>query len=298
MIRKNIVSLVNNGNIDSILDKLNAYHAYVNNKDRQQIKSKTLHKYFKPLSLFQETKNQKDINEFFRFKTIELYFWISEEINVLLTNWMNLFYFYQVKDPYEASNLSEYGFYTFSGTENYMEIQASSAELLKSKEYKHIFPIFKTRQQFEDFSQWYTVRCYISHINETHYPNEIQGKIAKDIGSHILLKSEIISDQAQIKEETIDKVINEKFLILMNSDVYKEDQAFMRNNSMSLFLDRFKPTSLFPMILNKCVDVLEKSHEYKLASLILLHLLISRQKKFKRAKWWYRLTLDLDHCGK
>ena len=57
MILKNIVSLVNKGNIDSILDKLNEYHAYVNNKDRQQIKSKTLHKYFKPLSLFQETKN-------------------------------------------------------------------------------------------------------------------------------------------------------------------------------------------------------------------------------------------------
>ena len=67
---------------------------------------------------------------------------------------MNLFYLYQVKDLYETSNWSEYGFYTFSETENNMENQASSAELLKLKEYKHIFPIFKTRQQFEDFSQW------------------------------------------------------------------------------------------------------------------------------------------------
>ena len=33
--RKNIVSLTNKGSIDSILDKLNAYHAYMNNKDRQ-----------------------------------------------------------------------------------------------------------------------------------------------------------------------------------------------------------------------------------------------------------------------
>ena len=114
---------------------------------------------------FMKLKNQKDINEYFHFKTIELYFWISEEINVLLTNWMNLFYLNQVKDSYEASNLNEYRFYVFSGTENNMKIQASSAELLKSKEYKHIFPI-KTRQQFEDFRQWYTVRCYISHINE------------------------------------------------------------------------------------------------------------------------------------
>ena len=197
----------------------------MNNKDRQQIKSKTLHKYFKSLSLFHETKNQKDINEYFHFKTIELYFWISEEINVLLTNWMNLFYFNQVKDSYEASNLNEYEFYTYM---HYIEIQASSAELLKSIEYKHIFPI-KTRQKFEDFSQWYTVRCYISHINE------IQGKIAKDIGSHILLKLEFILELVNIKDETIDKVINEKFLALMNSVAYKEDQAFMRYYSICLF---------------------------------------------------------------
>ena len=104
---------------------------------------------------------------------------------------MNLFYFNQVKDSYEASNLNEYRFYVFSGTENNIEIQASSAELLKSKEYKHIFLIFIISQQFEDFSKRYTVRCYISHINETHYAIEIQGKIDKDIGSHIFSQNRI-----------------------------------------------------------------------------------------------------------
>ena len=57
MIRKNILSLVNKGNIGSILDKLDAYYVYVNNKDRQQIKLKTFHKLSIPLSFFQETKN-------------------------------------------------------------------------------------------------------------------------------------------------------------------------------------------------------------------------------------------------
>ena len=66
---------------------------------------------------------------------------------------MNLFYFYQVKDPYEASNLSEYGFYSFCSTENYMEIKSKSPEFIKEKEYKHVFPIFKSKKQFEDFSQ-------------------------------------------------------------------------------------------------------------------------------------------------
>ena len=72
------------------------------------------------------------------------------------------------------------------------------------------------------------VRCYISHINETNYSNEIQGSIAKIITAHVLLKAKFISELSAIEDNQIDKQINKNLLILMNSDEYKEDERFMR----------------------------------------------------------------------
>ena len=51
------------------------------------------------------------------------------------------------------------------------------------------------------------------------------------------------------------------------------------------------------MMANKCIEFLEKSKNYQLAVYLLLQLLIMRVKKHKRAKWWYRLALDLNHLN-
>lgn len=169
---------------------------------------------------------------------------------------------------------------------------------LNRKEYSHVVAVFSSRDQFLAFNQWYQLRWYISYINDLKYSKIQQGQIAKSIGVGVLVKAAFIHSPSEISERNISQFITNNLEVLLKLGVYSEDEEFMKQNSHILFLERFQPYSLYPMILNKCIEALERSREYELAIVMLLFLLIHKCKKYKRAKWWYRLALDLNHIDR
>ncbi|CAI2371364.1 unnamed protein product [Moneuplotes crassus] len=281
--------------MSDIVERIEAYKAYQSGNSKILAKSSTLHRFLiskqKPL---QESEENPD-NDFDTLvaEKLEPYYRIPEKIECLLKISLDLFYFYQVSDPHQAMALHEYGSYSYSIKESYLEV-AKEGKLGESG-YEHVYPLFKSREQFLAFNQLYQVRCYISHISDTKYTPVERGILAEVIALYSLEKQGF--DPKVLRPENIRKEINEYIKKIVFDTEFKQDDEYWRKNAHKLFQTRFLPNSMLPMIDNKCSDFLEKGKKYELSVLLLLNLLFSRVKKHKRGKWWHRLSVNLNHIG-
>ena len=191
--------------------------------------------------------------------------------------------------------LHEYGSYSYSIKDSYLEITEQGK--LDNPSYYYVSPLFTWRKQFLAFSQLYQIRCFISHINDTKYTKEERGFFSKIIAVHSLL-NQGYSRASIWQPENLMNEINSLIKKILEDAEFRENAEYMRKHAQKLFRLRFDPSSMAPMIENKWVEFLEKDRQYDLAVFLLLNLLMKRVKKHKRAKWWYRLAIDLSHMGK
>lgn len=106
---------------------------------------------------------------------------------------MNLFYFYQVPDPFDALNMLDYGHHEYENYRNFLNHSPEFMEdSIKSKSdpiYSEVLkPMFKKRSQFVLFDAFDKLLSAFSHLADMKIKKPaVMGKICRKLAKHLIV---------------------------------------------------------------------------------------------------------------
>lgn len=157
-------------------------------------------------------------------KEEDIIFKVNEKVSNLFTRCVNLFYFYQVGNPFEQLNVHDYGFHTYEDYKNFLNHSAKALETKKlqskhSEPYKDILkPIFTNREEFVVFDAFTQLSGTFEPLTEMKIKkSSVMGVVCRKLAKYLLKEYDdsVTEGKVSLKKEEIKVQILENIRVIM-----------------------------------------------------------------------------------